>query len=161
MSGDEGESKPLGLSAEDVEQWSKELDSEQQRQSGVTPENLSIKDKLLGRMAKGSFTIAVDDGDGGSFNIRLRKHIPDKMLNDIVQNYQSLMMGKVLGKDESGELEDKLAAFLDFVTLDKELDREFWASGRDYSTDVATAIITAVVQAQRTSAEQIAGFRKE
>ncbi len=140
----------------DVDKFIRDLEQYKEEKRQEILSQLTTKEHLILMMYSDTISIPFEH-PLGSFEVEVRANISDADMRRLIEAVRIIEKGKGDIEKASETINQVLAK----ITVDPELDEEFWRSGEYYSTGFAMKILEAVLEKQAEEMEEIQSFRRK
>ena len=140
----------------DVDKFIKDLERYKGEKRQDILSQLTTKEHLILKMYTDTISVPFEH-PLGTFDIKVCKNISDADTKRLIEATKIIQKGRGDIEKAGKALNQVLAK----ITVDPDLDEEFWESGEYYTTGMAMKILDLAIEAQAEELGEIESFRKE
>ncbi len=140
----------------DVDKFIRDLEQYKEEKRQDILSQLTTKEHLILKMYTDTISVPFEH-PLGSFDIKVRKNISDADTKRLIEATKIIQKGRGDIEKAGKALNQVLAK----ITVDPDLDEEFWEAGEYYTTGMAMKILDLAIEAQAEELGEIESFRKE
>ena len=141
----------------DIEKYLEDLNKMEDAEKEEELKQLAIKERLILGMYLETETITFQDGLG-TFDVEVYTNIDDADMKTLLELAEAIKDQQEGKSSEIMKSMIKVNKLLAKVTVDPELDEEYWIKGKGYTTNFALDLLFNAMAAQQ---ENMQSFRRE